>query len=302
VIRWRDLVVLNLNDCVLPPYARRRLLEALGGRIDLLLCNFNHAGKLLHYPPRAPERVKESLRQNFRTLVRDLRPRAVLPFASLHTYLSPYARGQLDSLLEPEELRGLAAEGTSAVIAYPGQSALVDFFHPTPVVSVSGAKPRPVLRGEREVEETRPVGEDDLRTAVRVFEERMDELFGPFRVVLPPLAVRLQETGEILVVAHGRVRRNVQGREPDIETTREKLAVWFRLPFGTDTFVVGAHFAILRNCIPKLKWIVALLILAEARVAPMQVYRPALWGFLWRRRVEMIGMLRTRRVASNWQS
>jgi hypothetical protein len=88
---------------------------------------------------------------------------------------------------------------------------------------------------------------------------------------------------------------------PDVETSIEKLAHWFGQFFGTDMFFVGAHLRILRPCIGRLKLLVALLLLAEAKVSPRYCLSPALWGFLFRRWREAWAALWSGRVSASYQ-
>jgi len=55
LIKTRDAVILNYNDCNLPFRAMKSLARKMG-KVDIMLNNYNHAGKLLDYPlPEAAE-------------------------------------------------------------------------------------------------------------------------------------------------------------------------------------------------------------------------------------------------------
>jgi Beta-lactamase superfamily domain len=303
VIRWGNTTILNLNDCVLQKRALRHLAGKIG-KIDLLLCNFNHAGKLLHYPEKSPEQVRQSLKQHYRAQISILRPRYVIPFASFHHYLSPFSVQQNASLLEPFDLATTASDIAKTLLLYPGQQIDLDFSVPDYAPSVLGAPPAMnAENGLRENAITREhysVAEEDFRQAITVFEQRIARSFGLLRICLPSLTIKIIETQKIFRIRHGRVAE-VIGTSPDIEANAEKVLHWFGHSFGTDAFVVGAHFRILRPYIGRLKFFIALLLLAEAKVSPRYVFTPAFWKFLMRRRHEALAALFDGRVSSSYQ-
>lgn len=288
VVRWRGLTLLNLNDCVLQAPALKQMKRRVGD-IDVLLCNFNHAGKLLHYPQKADAEVRATLLAHFGMQVGILGPRCVVPFASLHRYLAPFSVGQNGSLLEPGQLDGVAL--------YPGQKVVLDFSKEDVGAAVSGGMPG--VNEEMAVEDA-AVSEEAFAEAVAAFERRIAAAFGVLRVFLPGVAVRISDNGKVFCLRRGRVTE-VVGGVADIEGAAAKVAHWFGGPYGTDAFVVGGHFRILRPCVGRLKWLFALLLLAEAKVSPRYVFRVSLWRFLLRRRHELFAALSSGRVTSSYQ-
>jgi hypothetical protein len=107
-LRAGDVSVLNFNDCVLSGLAKR-LLAAKLGPIDVLLVNFNHAGKLLLDPLPADSVIKERLQAALATNVAPFKARHVLPMASYHYYRATESRYQNASMLVADELSRTAA-------------------------------------------------------------------------------------------------------------------------------------------------------------------------------------------------
>jgi hypothetical protein len=294
-IRWHDHTILNLNDCVLQKGALRYLVERIGP-IDLLLVNFNHAGKLMHYPEQSGEAVRAGLKQHFARQVDVLQPRCVLPFASFHYYLSPFSQSQNASLLEPADLEPEPHARAKVLPLYPSQRMSLNLG--TCESHIAGTPPEP---GDRTAPAMSVVTEDEFWQAAASFERRIAGAYGFLRRLLPSLAIQITGTQRIIYIRHGRVTAPDGIIAPDIETSYEKLAHWFGQSFGTDMFFVGAHLRILRPCIGRLKLLAAMLLLAEAKVSPRYWLSPALWGFLFRRRHEAWAALWSGRVSASYQ-
>ncbi|MBY0406599.1 MAG: MBL fold metallo-hydrolase [Rickettsiales bacterium] len=287
VIRWENFTLLNLNDCVLQTPALRHIARKIG-TIDLLMCNFNHAGKLLHYPEIPAEQMRETLKQHYRMQVSILKPRCVVPFASLHRYTSPLSVQQNAAMLDPTELEGIAL--------YPGQHATIALSSSPVTHTTTGPIP---ARSSEPAPELPAVSPDALTQSIALLERRLSSAFGPLRFFLPSLSMRIIEDQRLLRLRHGRIRETTA--PPDIEAHRAHVTHWFTSTYGTDAFIVGAHLRILRPCTTRLKCLIALLLLAEAKISPRHALNPALWKFLFRRRHEAFAALRSLRVSSSYQ-
>jgi hypothetical protein len=142
VVRMGRMTILNLNDCNLPAGALRSLVRKIG-RIDILLVNYNHAGKLLAYP--SHEQIKETFMKRFQVVIAAINPTWVIPFASLHYYRSQASAYQNWSLLTAEELSAAAstvislAPGDRAVFV-SGRGACARTLDPWASVHVSGGE------------------------------------------------------------------------------------------------------------------------------------------------------------------
>ena len=69
------------------------------GNIDILLNNFNHAGKLMDYPQRKNDEIKREMISNFINTVKSFNPKYTIPFASFHYYRAPESMIQNNSLM-----------------------------------------------------------------------------------------------------------------------------------------------------------------------------------------------------------
>ena len=101
LIEYNDLTILNYNDCNIPSLGRRMLRKKIG-EIDILLNNFNHAGKILEYPLPKKEILKTKSKNNFIEIIKDFKPSYTIPFASYHYYRAVESKEQNTSLLKTE--------------------------------------------------------------------------------------------------------------------------------------------------------------------------------------------------------
>jgi len=104
--------ILNYNDCNLPERALRRL-KARIGQVDLLLANYNHAGKL--FERASDEAIQRTFFGSMARAVEVMRPRHVVPFASSHVYRSRYSTAQNQSLLDFDQLAAWTAHDPRAL-------------------------------------------------------------------------------------------------------------------------------------------------------------------------------------------
>ncbi len=98
--------ILNYNDCSLPGISRRMISKKLG-QIDVLLTNFNHAGKLLCFPLPDDATIKQKLVSVFSSNFDIFNPKHIVPFASHHYYKAPESIAQNSSLLAVDDLLGV---------------------------------------------------------------------------------------------------------------------------------------------------------------------------------------------------
>jgi len=297
IIRTGGMTILNLNDCVMQKGALKKLSTKIG-TIDLLFSNFNHAGKLLHFPQKTPEDVRLSLTKNYQGSIDILKPRYAVPFASFHQYLSPFSLYQNDSLLEPLNLQ-LAADSSRIISLYPGQHLQMILAGADKHFSITGSPAATDNDSTIPILDEREDMDGKLQQAIEKFEQRLRYHFGWWRWVLPRLSIKISDMNKVISMHHGRIQETHD--EPDIEAHAEKLINWFNQPSGTDAFVVGAHFAILRPCVGRIKLLFALLLLAEAKVSPHYCFSPALWKFILARRHEILAALLSGRVSSSYQ-
>jgi L-ascorbate metabolism protein UlaG (beta-lactamase superfamily) len=286
--------ILNFNDCALPMAALEGLRRRLG-RIDLLLNNYNHAGKLLDFPPRPAEQVRAAQLRTFLANVRTLQPRWVIPFASLHYYRAPESAPQNDSLLEVDEL----AARDPAVVAVPvggratlrhEQAAQVELLHRrvTRAVQTLCARDAGVPAAQ-------------LVAAADGFWSRMRRHFGPLLRLMPPLVVNVSDQNVALVTPPGGGAAICAWREDAaIAAHSRALAQWLADPFGTDAFYVGGHFDIRGPNLQLVRLLVMLGVMLDGRITPRDLLgrlrARSGWAFLWNRREEIVGLAFGRRL------
>ena len=92
---------------------------------------------------------------------------------------------------------------------------------------------------------------------------------------------------------------------PQIKAHSQSLMAWFTKPYGTDSFVVGAHFDIVNDNQIPLKWQLALGLLVENKMDLKalfgMLFKQQGLQFLLNRREEFIGQLFQFRLTASYQ-
>jgi hypothetical protein len=296
LLKGGGFTLLNFNDCVIPPLSRRLLARKLGP-IDVFMCNFNHAGKLLHQRKTDDARVKASLVANFARNYAPFKPKHVVPFASHHCYRAPESAAQNSSMLTVAEL---AETGDNIVPLNVGRRAI---FGPGSVYRLSAGAP-PVGGATTEIVRPASVPFEELLPAARTYAKKIRGGFGPAAFLLPSLRVRFYDLGRTMALRLGRETEAPAGDVPDIECHSSVAHGWFTKPYGTDSLAVGAHFRILSQRKTRLVLHLAAGLLVENRLDPkallsMLASRSGA-AFLWNRREEILGILLSRKVYADY--
>jgi L-ascorbate metabolism protein UlaG (beta-lactamase superfamily) len=288
--------ILNYNDCNLPAHAIRALRRHIGP-IDLLLTNYNHAGKL--FDPMDDERRKKQLLE---TLVRTadvMEPTRVIPFASSHYYRTAESADQNGSMLSFGELEDLARRDERFLVLRIGDDATM--ISPTQVTVHRRQPPLP----ERELE-THDYGpsvpwEELLADA----SARCRALHGQFlrlsRLAVPDLIVRVTDHRRNLRLAIGRTTQEVESSQsPHIEAHSQAVRIWLARRFGDDTFIAGAHFGIVDPDTTAIERWALVTLLEASHLDPQSCIRYLAEHegrrFLWNRREEIAATLLGRRI------
>jgi UDP-MurNAc hydroxylase len=295
VIRVGKFTVLNLNDCNLPARALRWLARKIG-QIDVLLVNYNHAGKLLEYA--SHEQIKETFKKHFEVVIAAINPTWVIPFASLHYYRSQASAHQNRSLLSAEELTAVSpnviplAAGDRAFFG-PDRELVVE--HLTPALPCA---PLEQKRHEASIPWQQLVG------AAEAYRARLRHGFLGLVRWISPLAIRVSDLERVLVLdlAKG-VSEAVEADGPvHIEAHSEALFDWFGKPFGGDAFWVGADFAIVDSDTSPVHRMMLAGLLLENRLALKEFIRMVVtlpgWAFFLHRREEILAILLGRRFGA----
>ncbi len=292
VLRAGGLTTLNLNDCNLPRQALINLVKKIGP-IDVLLLNFNHAYKLLD--PIAPDVMKEALKKRFLTILDAVRPKNVIPFASMHYYRAPASQNQNASMLSSVDLANL--DKRVLPLGF-GDEAI---FNPGQETVIRKKIPALVERSFDEKIHTEPASWEELMAAANQFCTLLKKNFFGITFWLPPLKIRVTDHQRTIRFDATKGIRESTDNSHHIAAHSQALMEWFAKPFGTDAFFVGADFEIIGKDTNPLKKLILAgdLIdngLSLKHLALMVLTLKGL-PFLWNRREEITALLINRQFA-----
>ena len=281
--------ILNYNDCNLRPAALAALAKKLGP-IDVLLTNYNHAGKLFEERPALHEKL--ALWESLCRVTQQLSPRYVVPFASSHYYRSEYSRAQNASLLSFDDLQQRTAADERILIVRPGDCVSWENKQAAPQLE----RREPAL--PRLDESVQEYGESvpwlKLLSVARARLVSLQRGFPGAGFMVPPLRVAVADHGRHLQLD---LRHGVAECTGAVHVAAHSKAIldWLGRPFGDDTFIAGAHFAVCSEDVGTIKQWVALCLLHASRLSVPDLMRYALsddgrW-FLWCRREEIYATL-----------
>ncbi len=234
-------------------HAAQRADERIGA-IDVLLTNYNHAGKL--FGDQATDRVKGFLWRVVKATVDRLRPRWVVPFASSHYYRAPASVDQNASLLSHSDLDTLGRGDDRWVVLRTGDSAS---FGEEPVVSRRSPALAPSTRDVLDYGASVPW--DQLLAAGRARTAAVRRGFFGLNRWFGATTLWLEDLERALVVdPSGRVRE-ADRTQADVATHSQAAHILLELRCGEDTFLAGAHFRCLGdNTSPIRRWMLASLL------------------------------------------
>lgn len=288
-VQAHDWSILNYNDCNLRPRALSALARKLGP-LDVLLTHYNHAGKL--FEPRPALHEKLALWEALCRVTETLSPRYVVPFASTHYYRSEYSRGQNASLLSFDDLQARAAGDSRMVIARVGDRVTLQSPYALPEIE----RRAPAL--PQQPESVHDYGDSvpwsTLMNVARSRSRSLQRGFPLIGFVVPPLRVAVTDHGRMLEID---LRRGVSETTGPAHIAAHSKAIldWLGRPYGDDTFIAGAHFAVCTDDPVTIKQWVALCLLHASRLSLPDLLRYLLssegrW-FLWCRREEIFATL-----------
>lgn len=258
VIKSRAGTILNYNDCNLPMRAMKSLAKKIG-KVDIMLNNYNHAGKILDYPlPEAAE-IKSRFRQTFIDQVDVFDPSFVIPFASYHYYKAKESQEQNDSLIEFSDI---AASDKRVVPLNIGET--IEFCK-------TSCLPSPVQITENKVEvleRMRHFSFEELSLSFDSYARKLRSSFLHSTFWIPNLLVKVEDLDTVvsLSIRHGLSKAGPDADEYHIVTTSEALQLWFSKVYGTDGFWIGAHFDINSRKTFPLRWQLLIGLLTENKL------------------------------------
>ena len=288
LVEGGDIKLLNYNDCNLPVKAIKSLVKKIG-RVDILLNNYNHAGKLLSYPLPSASEIKNELKTDYLRKSILFSPRFIIPFASDHYYRAAESQEQNDSLMTVDEISDLDPR---IIPLTTGETAEFDdqlkLTHHISAVNIS--------KNKREiVERNRPRTFEELSKVFDNYAARMRKSFVYLTFWLPELFVEIPDLGLLVAVSINRELRIVdRPHSHHISATSEALYSWFSKPYGIDGFWVGAHFEISQTSIVPLRWQLLIGLLTENKLDLLSmiklIFSVGGLKFLWARREEIVAI------------
>jgi len=296
LIKTNGITILNYNDCRIPPLSQK-LLKKKFGKIDILLSNFNHAGKLLLYPFPSPGVIKEKLISNFSENYKIFNPSCILPFASYHYYKVPASFKQNEAMLTGDDLAPLDKRikpwKIGDKLVWEGNGAIIK-------------KGNDAFQNElEELSYKQNYTKEEIINAAGQFALTLKKRLGWISGFFPVLYIEIADLSEIIgfKISKGGFSADKK-TQPHIIAHSQALINWFGKPFGTDSFVVGAHFDIKNENRIPLKWQIALGILVESKLDLKSMFlmlfsRKGL-RFLKSRREELLGHLLQFRLTANY--
>jgi hypothetical protein len=210
------------------------------GRIDVLLANYNHAGKLFALASDAE--IKQSQWSALQRVVDTVAPRLVVPFASSHYYRSPWSSEQNGSLLSFEELEQRAgADARYAVLRVGDRLQVSSASH-----HILRKLPACLANARTPQDYGPSVAWDELCSVADKRCALLAKNFAVIGTLVRPLRVLLSDLDKVLELRLGKPAR-VSAAAPHIVTHSRALYDWLGRRFGDDTFFAGAHFALCRS-------------------------------------------------------
>ena len=296
LIKTSKEVILNYNDCNIPLFSQKKLKKKIG-HIDYLLSNFNHAGKLFLYPYPAADVIKEKLVKSFSDNYAVFDPDYVLPFASYHYYRAPESFKQNEAMLDASDLLTLDPK---IINWHPGDKLVTTSGNPE-IIKVSD-----VIRNTPDKLERKSFYSiDQLKTSGNAFSKILRSKFGFLSRFSPPLYVHVTDLNELIGIHPNKgFFIPAPNTKPHITAHSEALYNWFSKPYGTDTFVVGAHFDIVNENRVPLKWKIVIGLMVDNKLDMQSVIKMIFKkdgiSFLWNRREEMLGVMLNFRLAPSY--
>jgi UDP-MurNAc hydroxylase len=245
--------ILNLNDCAEGDEAELRNIARLTGPVDVLLTQFSYAAwKGGRANAQFRQRAARAKLETVAAQVRVLKPRHVVPFASL-VYFSNQENFYLnDHVNRPADAAAaIVTAGAEPLVLFPGESWRAGTPH-------DNAGPLAAYRttyDEMALLPLRPPGEsvalETLRREFTAYRERVFAQNSPALIALlrrvpglgafHPVTIRLTDIGTTVSVSLVDGFDTAAGPE-DVAMHSSSLSFLFNNPFGFDTLTVNGRF------------------------------------------------------------
>ena len=280
--------ILNYNDCHLPIGALKLLMRKIG-KVDVLLNSFNHAIKFIDHPRNSDDEIRDKFQTNYKKVLDAINPRWAIPFASAHYYRTRDTSWQNTSLLQSEDLVEL--DSRILPLRIGSEVTFDDKLQPT--LSLPSAR---VSLNSKDIKlENESVSFDAVVDAAKDFGKRLRQSLLGLTFWIPELRIRVEEYQRVILFdVHKQVytEENSDIEDAHIEAHSSALNQWFRKPYGSDSFFIGGHFAVLSESLTPIKRVLLACSLMEKRLSPRSLahcaVRPGGVKFLFNRREEIL--------------
>ncbi len=298
LIKHNGFNYLNLNDVVISKFALKLLAMEMGS-IEIIMSNFNHAGKLLKSSFHK-DKIRKSLIKNYQNNIKPFHSEYNIPFASYHYYRAPESKEQNAAMIRIDELKSL---GNSVIPLKLGESVsynpLNKKYKIKTIFHLPEIKKETIVRKNRiEIEELINLSNKYLLNINKRF------LYLPF--FFKPLIINIYDLHLIVKLSF---KKNkifvVRYQDSHINIHSSVLKKWFSSLYGTDQTCVGAHFEIGKlGKGPLIKYISFCMLfdnnLDLFRLLKMLFTYKGL-KFFFNRREEILGLMLSRSIVADYQ-
>ncbi len=298
LIKHKGYSYLNLNDVVLSNIALK-LLSAQMGPIEIIMSNFNHAGKLM-VKKFDNKNIRKSLIENYQKNIAPFDFQYSLPFASYHYYRAPESKEQNLAMIGMDELSSLS---TSSIPLKLGESV---FYNPEEKTFIKKNTLQIFQNNEEILVRSESIDLEELIYLSKIYLLKVNKRFLYLLSFFESLIIYIYDLGLNLKLSF---KKNkilvVKNQESHISMHSSMLKKWFSSIYGTDQLCVGAHFKIGNlGKGPLIKYLIVFMLfdnkLDFVSLLKMLFTFKGL-KFFFNRREEIIGLILSRSLMADYQ-
>ena len=298
LIKHKGYSYLNLNDVVLSNIALK-LLSAQIGPIEIIMSNFNHAGKLM-VNKFDNKNIRKSLIENYQKNIAPFDFQYSIPFASYHYYRAPESQEQNLAMIGMDELSSLSS---SSIPLKLGESI---FYNPKEktfckknILEIFQNNKEIIVRSEK-------IDLEEIIYLSKIYLLKVNKKFLYLPSLFKSLIIYIYDLGLTIKLSF---KNNkiwvVKNQDSHISMHSSILKKWFSSVYGTDQVCVGAHFKMGKlGKGPLIKYIMVCMLfdnkLDFISLLKMLFTIKGL-KFFFNRREEIIGLILSRSVIADYQ-
>jgi len=270
------------------------MLKKKIGKVDLLLNNYNHAGKLLEYPLASKENIHLELKERFFNTIKAFYPRYTIPFASSHYYRAKETTDQNTSLMDVGDLLNITK---SLIPLNIGDKVLFK----DNLIDYNIIPFEKIYLNQIDIKiRKKSYNLKLLKKAFTEFTKKINLNFFYMTFWIPTIRIYVEDLNKIILlkIFKKQVSTDSLSKEWHITATSSELYSWWSTPYGTDSFWIGGHFKIDSINTVGLRMILLLGLLIENRLDMRNlltmVFNPKGLLFFYNRREEIYSILFSR--------